>query len=406
MKKKLFLFAATAILSFASVTAMADSLEVTDNKFPVQLNGNGVEINGYNIDGNTYFKLRDVASVVGNFNVDFKNDNILLSDGKYNGNEEETRITYFNESYNFEYSIPSSWETKAYWRTEYNPSYGVLERTDYYEKQNYFDSYYDYFGDGLLFSLYVCEADKVDEDLFVYGDNLRILGEKDGIILFTVIPTDVPSAVEYIKDWASMIEEYDSIVNSFKWKTLEEKYTAYVNPYPVLLNGEKAEIEGYNIDGNTYFKLRDIAAVVGGFEVDFNNNVIQLSKDGYRYAETDMQKYIGVYGVERNGYYYGLTISEINENNVVFYCDEISITRIYNKGPFNAALYGNYAVGTGDDLYYGEDCIYSLTFSGDEILMKCEDYEGYEPVVFNINTDRTGETVKEYVDLRNETYGE
>ena len=34
-----------------------------------------------------------------------------------------------------------------------------------------------------------------------------------------------------------------------------------------------------------YFKLRDIADVVGGFNVDFKNNTIRLSKDGYVYED-------------------------------------------------------------------------------------------------------------------------
>ena len=64
------------------------------------------------------------------------------------------------------------------------------------------------------------------------------------------------------------------------------QYIATENPFPVQLNGEKVSLEGYNIEGSTYFKLRDIADVVGGFNVDFNNNTIQLSKDGYVYNNT------------------------------------------------------------------------------------------------------------------------
>lgn len=56
------------------------------------------------------------------------------------------------------------------------------------------------------------------------------------------------------------------------------------NPFPIMLNGESVSMEGYNIEGSTYFKLRDIAEVVGGFGVNFNDNTIQLSKDGYLYA--------------------------------------------------------------------------------------------------------------------------
>lgn len=62
------------------------------------------------------------------------------------------------------------------------------------------------------------------------------------------------------------------------------------NPFPVQLNGNDVDIEGYNIEGSTYFKLRDIADVVGGFDVDFNNDTIQLSKDGYVYDNTVTQR--------------------------------------------------------------------------------------------------------------------
>ena len=64
---------------------------------------------------------------------------------------------------------------------------------------------------------------------------------------------------------------------------LAVSYTATENTFPIQLNGENVNVEGYNIDGSTYFKLRDIADTVGGFNVDFNDNTIQLSKDGYVY---------------------------------------------------------------------------------------------------------------------------
>lgn len=61
------------------------------------------------------------------------------------------------------------------------------------------------------------------------------------------------------------------------------QYTAYENPFTVKLNGSEVELNGYNIEGSTYFKLRDIAAVVGGFDVDFKDNTILLSNDGTVY---------------------------------------------------------------------------------------------------------------------------
>lgn len=60
-------------------------------------------------------------------------------------------------------------------------------------------------------------------------------------------------------------------------------FTAASNIFPVQLNGQNVDITGYNINDETYFKLRDISSVVGGFDVGFNNNIIQISKDGYTY---------------------------------------------------------------------------------------------------------------------------
>ncbi|MGN1097877.1 MAG: hypothetical protein ACI4SS_03155, partial [Clostridia bacterium] len=56
--------------------------------------------------------------------------------------------------------------------------------------------------------------------------------------------------------------------------------TASPNTYPVKLDGKEVSIEGYNVDNYTYFKLRDIADTVGGFEVDFKDDAIILSTDG------------------------------------------------------------------------------------------------------------------------------
>lgn len=68
------------------------------------------------------------------------------------------------------------------------------------------------------------------------------------------------------------------------------QYVATDNSFPVQLNGNNVSLEGYNIEGSTYFKLRDIADVVGGFDVGFNNDTIQLSKDGYVYSNASESK--------------------------------------------------------------------------------------------------------------------
>jgi len=98
------------------------------------------------------------------------------------------------------------------------------------------------------------------------------------------------------------------------------QYIASTNSYPVLLNGDQVDIEGYNINGYTYFKLRDIASLTGGFEVDFKNDTILLSKDGYHYdnkTECITSKFIhdgndiGICLLEYDGH--SIKVSEISD---------------------------------------------------------------------------------------------
>lgn len=57
------------------------------------------------------------------------------------------------------------------------------------------------------------------------------------------------------------------------------EYAVTANPFPVAVNGTETEIEGYNINDNTYFKLRDVADAVGGFNVGFSDNTITIDTD-------------------------------------------------------------------------------------------------------------------------------
>lgn len=61
--------------------------------------------------------------------------------------------------------------------------------------------------------------------------------------------------------------------------------TANVNTFKVMVNGKDAAIDGYNINGNTYFKLRDVADAVGGFSVGFENNTITITTNTLRPTE-------------------------------------------------------------------------------------------------------------------------
>lgn len=77
MKKEALFFAA-GVLTAVSITALAAQLEVNPNSFPITINGEPVEIEGYNLNDNTYFKLRDIGDKLG-FDVGFENDTIVIT---------------------------------------------------------------------------------------------------------------------------------------------------------------------------------------------------------------------------------------------------------------------------------------------------------------------------------------
>lgn len=52
------------------------------------------------------------------------------------------------------------------------------------------------------------------------------------------------------------------------------EYAVTANPFPVKVNDAEAQIEGYNINDSTYFKLRDVSDAVGGFTVGFEDDTI------------------------------------------------------------------------------------------------------------------------------------
>ncbi|MGN0149185.1 MAG: hypothetical protein ACI4C7_02925 [Clostridia bacterium] len=63
----------------ATVTGFTVEYTVTNNPYPVKVNGIETSVEGYNINDSTYFKLRDVADAVGSFRVDFVNNEIILT---------------------------------------------------------------------------------------------------------------------------------------------------------------------------------------------------------------------------------------------------------------------------------------------------------------------------------------
>lgn len=70
----------TGAVLFGSFTAIASNYDIYPNPFKILVNGNERYIEGYNINGYSYFKLRDVGDEIG-FSVDFKEDTIMIDNG-------------------------------------------------------------------------------------------------------------------------------------------------------------------------------------------------------------------------------------------------------------------------------------------------------------------------------------
>ena len=71
---------------------------------------------------------------------------------------------------------------------------------------------------------------------------------------------------------------------------LADQYTATDNPFPIKVNGAETKMEGYNINGSTYFKLRDIGEHMG-FDVDFKDGTIYIGGNADIASVSDEIKY-------------------------------------------------------------------------------------------------------------------
>lgn len=80
MKKVLYVLSGVIIgvMTTIGVTAYAESMEVKTNTIPIKVDGNKVDMKGYNIKGFTYFQLRDVGEATG-FKTEFKNNTIHIT---------------------------------------------------------------------------------------------------------------------------------------------------------------------------------------------------------------------------------------------------------------------------------------------------------------------------------------
>lgn len=71
-----------------------------------------------------------------------------------------------------------------------------------------------------------------------------------------------------------------SMLATFASATSGNTQTAKPSPHAIYVDGTKASVAAYEINGNNYFKLRDIAAIVNGsekqFEVSWNNDAQRI----------------------------------------------------------------------------------------------------------------------------------
>ena len=126
---------------------------------------------------------------------------------------------------------------------------------------------------------------------------------------------------------------------------IADNYDIYPNPFKILVNGNERYIEGYNIDGYSYFKLRDIGNEMG-FSVDFKEDTIMIDnidsgqtiissttrdtvKPWYEYINIDGNDYIRCFGlsglIQDNismdwGILHSKNISDCSKNEHGYYC--------------------------------------------------------------------------------------
>ena len=188
------LVAGTVLTSLVGAYAVS---EIYENPYPIYVNGEQKEIQGYNIDGYSYFKLRDIAEATGKFDVDFQNDSVVIdTTGGYTG-EAERYVTYYPYS-------------DSAWLPDYEANtgalgpgghdnvlciednaigfyYGITSRIwDYEYNPQQLESYIDLLTD-LGFSLEYQENDITNEYGFVYIKQGSPIMSKDGnYVLFTI----------------------------------------------------------------------------------------------------------------------------------------------------------------------------------------------------------------------------
>jgi hypothetical protein len=85
------------------------------------------------------------------------------------------------------------------------------------------------------------------------------------------------------------------------------------NPFPVIKDGKEVVVDGYNINGSTYLKLRDVAGLVDT-NVEFKDKKIYVGNNIIKEDYTEI-KYLDQFsGVQYNNQIYLSTSPELQNN--------------------------------------------------------------------------------------------
>lgn len=202
--------------------------QVHPNPYKVFVNGEEVAVEGYNINGSSYFNLQDIHAVT-DFNVEFEKEKMVA-------------VTY---AINADEDAPQSAVKKGMYYSSY-------DNNDEEASENFISS-----------TVMV----KTENDLYYYSTD-------GGETWNEFVPEELNA------DSA----DYDIVV---------EDMQIYPDTRNVFVNGNEVVIEGYNINGTTNLKLRDVAEATG-FDVEFENDTIIITTSA-NYGENTTEVKTGTF---------------------------------------------------------------------------------------------------------------
>lgn len=144
----------------------------------------------------------------------------------------------------------------------------------------------------------------------------------------------------------------------------ENLFNVTINPFKIKVNGTECSIEGYNINGNSYFKLRDIGEHIG-FDVDFkegtilietSNNVLMPEAETLL-ADNEENTYISMIENMLKDTKPSMGLMKDDKNIGYYYADLNLILK-------NIIIAGNYTPSDSGDTYY----LQLLNKTGDVII--------------------------------------